>query len=284
MTFPDPSGMASAAPAPQESNVTNEPSQSVQGPQEQAASQALYELEKIGKFKFEGQEWTPEALKKAILREKDYTKKTQEIGEQRKSFETDEKFYKNLHWDLKAVSQNPKLINEFIRTYPAKFHSYLKEYLEASHEEQQALDKRSQNGQQSRPLPDVELLSRLERVEQSYAQQEIAKNEAQISSIMERMGKKYPDAMSEMVLAHALDVHGNGTPLDEQAWEQIYKQMDAKGKEFVKARYGDLVKQQKSANEKSRGVESGGGIVGQAPKKMSFKEATDAAIKGLTNR
>ncbi len=281
MTFPDSSVAVDAATASQDSNsVAHEQGQGPQTPQDQA--QAVYELEKLGKFKFDGQDWTPEDLKKAVLRMKDYTTKTQALSEEKKSyskqFEQKEHFYKNLPWDLDRVKKDPNLIPEFIKVYPAEFHQILKDHLNDVQPSQ------SQSKQTSQPLVDVELLSRVNSLEQTFQQQEIAKNEALITQTMSKMASKYPDAIPDLVLARAYEVHDAGTKLTDQVWEQIYKQVDAQGKQFVKARYGDLVKQQKSANEKARGVESGGGIPGQAPKKLSFREATEAAVRDLSGK
>ncbi len=284
MAFPSPQdvGLETASPSQDSSNnnVSNDQAPESQQTQDQAISQVVYELEKLGKIKFQGEEWTPDSLKKAMLREKDYTRKTQEVAEQRKNFESEEKFYRNLHWDLQAVAKNPELVSKFIQTYPAKFHQYLKEYLS---ETSKSPDPQSQ--QQRQPTPDVELMSRLDRMEKVYAEQEIAKNESVIQSTMDRMSKKYPDAIPDLVLARVVEVHDQGTQLTDQVWDQIYKQVDTQMKDFVKARYGDMVKQQKSANEKARDVGSGGGTVGTAPKKFnSFKELNDFSVKDIVNR
>ena len=278
--FPDISELQSQQSASQTSEQSHPSPNQSQGSQDQAASQAIYELEKLGRIKYKGEEWTPDALEKAILREKDYTKKTQSLGKDRESFEGERKFYENLHWDLKRVAENPSLVNAFIQTYPAKFHQYLKEYLGASQQNSQAAEK-----QQAQYTPDIDTMSRVERLEQMLNQQEIQKNEAQIQSMMDKFSKKYPDAMTDLVLASALELHEQGTKLDEASWEQIFKQKDAQGKEFVKARYGDLVKKQTSANEKARGVEPGGGAVGQAPKKFSkIEEIGKFAAEQLSQR
>ena len=279
MSFPDISAKVeqAAAASPNTDNQNVNQTESVQTTQEQAASQAVYELEKLGRIKFKGEELTPDALEKAMLRMKDYTTKTQSLSKEREAFQQEQKFYDNLVWDLQKVSKNPALVEQFIKTYPPKFHQVLKEYLQDSQSQPTEV-------KQNANLPNVELMSRLEQIEKRFADQEVAKNEAQIQSTMDKFSQKYPDAIKDLVLARAVEVNEAGTELTEQVWESIFKQVDAQGKEFVKSRYGDLVKKQSTANEKARGIEPGGGAIGQAPKKMSFKEATEAAISSLTQR
>jgi hypothetical protein len=81
----------------------------------ESTPQTVAELDKLEKFKFEGQEYTPQELKNAILRQSDYTRKTQEFSQERR-------FYDNLQADLRSVRSNPALAAEFRRTYPEKFH------------------------------------------------------------------------------------------------------------------------------------------------------------------
>lgn len=266
------------ANSPAESQLTegSEQVQNTQQTQDQVTPQTVYELEKLGKFKFDGQDWTPQDLKKAILRERDYTQKTQKHSESVKSFEQERKYYENLAWDLQMVAKDPRLINKFIEVYPSKFHSVLKEYLGGNTQAANEVQKSSQ--------PDVELLSRLDKLEKTYQQMDQEKQDAYIKSVMDRYSKKYPDAIQDLVLAKAIEVHDSGTQLNDESWEKIFKQVDEQCKNHVKARYGELINKQKTANEKSKDVSSGGGTVGQAPKKMSFKEATEAAIQGLSTR
>jgi hypothetical protein len=265
MSFPDLSAQVIEAASQSTENKDVSAPESSQSTQDQAVSQAVYELEKLGRIKYKGEELTPDALEKAMLRMKDYTTKTQSLAKERESLEGERKFYENLAWDLQKVRDNPQLVNQFISTYPAKFHQYLKEYLTTGSIDNTQAAKQSEK----QTTPDIELMSRLDRLEKTFTEQEVAKNEAQIQSYMDKLSKKYPDAISDLVLARAVEIHDQGTALNEQVWEQIYKQVDAQGKEFVKSRYGEMVKQQTSANEKAKGVAAGGGQVGQAPKKFS---------------
>jgi hypothetical protein len=75
----------------------------------------------------------------------------------------------------------------------------------------------------------------------------------------------------------------NGAQLSEEAWEQIFKQVNDEVQTRLKAKYGELVKQQKEANQKGKDVPAGGGTVGRAPKKFtSFREINEHAFPGMT--
>lgn len=246
---------------------------------------AIAELDKMDKFKFQGQEWTPKDLEKAVMRQKDYTQKTQSLAEERKqmeSFKNESKFYENLYFDLQKVKSasekgDNSLVNEFLQVYPEKFHSYLKEILGTT--SQQPAQK-----QQSQPF-DFETATRLQKVEKVIYDQEVAKNEAYISSTVDKMSKKYPDAIPEMAIARVYEAHNAGTKITEREWDKAFQQVDEQIKGVVKARYGDLVKKQQDANQRGRDVDSGGGTIGRAPEKFkSLGDVTKFAISDLTRK
>lgn len=253
----------------------------------QTASEALAELEKMEKFKFQGQEWSPKDLEKAIMRNKDYTQKTQALAEERRQIEqqrSEAKYYENLYADLSAVkravdSGDSSLINEFLKTYPEKFHGYLKQVLSDT-TVREAVQNRP-----SGPQYDVDTLSRLQKLESILHEQEVAKNEAAINATVSAMSKKYPDAIPEMAIARVYELHNSGVKVTEKEWEKAFQQVDEQIKGVVKARYGDLVKKQSDANKKARDVESGGGTLGRAPEKFkSLKDVTNFAIQDLSRK
>lgn len=258
-------------------------------PSEQQA--LVTELEKLEKFKFQGQELTAKDLEKMILRQKDYTQKTQSLAEERKAIEAEKqerKFYENLYYDLQQVKSNPQLVQEFIKVYPEKFHGYLKEVLNS--QQTQAQDQTAQTKY------DIDQMSRMQKLENFYnqqqemiQQQEIAKTEAAINSKIETLSKKYPDALPELAIGKVFEVYNKlqqtGGKLSDQDWESAFKASDAQVKDLLKSRYGELVKKQTQANAKARDVDSGGGTVGRAPQKFkSLKEVTDFAVNDLTGR
>ena len=235
------------------------------------------ELEKLSKFKYQGQELTPKDLEAMILRQKDYTQKTQALSKDRESFQSEQKFYENLYYDLSNVKNNPQLANEFLKVYPEKFHTYLKQVLGQDEQKQQA--------QEQTPKFDVELNSRLQKLESFYYEQEVAKNTQEINSTVDKLTQKYPDALPELAISRVYEAYNRGEKITPEAWENAFKTADAEMKDLIKTKYGDLVKKQTQVNNKSRDVDSGGGTIGRAPQKFkSLADVTNHAIKDLTNR
>jgi hypothetical protein len=242
----------------------------------QTQAEQIMELEKhFGdkKFRFNGQEMTVKELRAAYMRQQDYTTKTQTLAEERK-------YYENLYWDLQKVKENPQLVQEFIKTYPEKFHNYLDSVLKNT-QGQQTVDSRAQS-----PQYDVQTLSRLERLEKSYHAQELEKNELAIQQVMTSMAKKYPDAHDRFVLPVAYELaEKKGEQLTEQEWEDIYKAADQEMKSIIKGKISENQKKQSEANRKAQDVSSGGGTVGQAPKKFkTIQEVGEYAQRSLSNR
>ncbi len=240
-------------------------------------AQALAELEKIGKFTYKGQQMTVADLEKAMLRQQDYTKKTQGLSEERKAFEREQKFHENLYYDLARVKANPNLANDFLRLYPEKFHKHLEELFSEGEVEDKGQEARSQA-----QTPDVQLLSRINKLETHFHEQEVSKNRQEIDKTVDDLSKKYPDANPELALSRAYEAYNAGTSLTKEVWENIFKKCDQDGKEWVKSRYSQMVKKQTAVNTKSRDVEGGGGTVDRAPHKFnSIDDVTKHAISQL---
>lgn len=267
-----------SAPSP-EQNTSNDSSPGAQDtapstssgsaqPTQSEVALAIADLEKMDKFKLDGQEWTLKDLKAAIMRQKDYTQKTMSLSEERKSLQEEKKFYENLAWDLDKVRANPALANEFVKVYPKQFHKYAEDYLKNPSPDGQ---QQSVQGQKPQPQVDVQLLSRLDQLEKAHQAQEVQKNERLIEQTMAKLSEKYPDAANfkEMVLGRAFEAHSNGVVLNDEAWEGIYKQVNSEVEGLLKAKYGNLVKKQTEANAKSRDVGVGGGSAGRAPVKFT---------------
>lgn len=237
----------------------------------------IYELEKLSKFKYQGQELTPKDLEAMILRQKDYTQKTQALSKERESFQSEQKFYENLYHDLNNVKNNPELANEFIKVYPEKFHSYLKQVL--------GQNDQTQNAQNQKPQFDVDTAARLQKLESFYYEQEVAKNTQEINSTVDKLSQKYPDALPELAISRVYEAYNRGEQITPEAWEHAFKTADAEMKNLIKTKYGDMVKKQTEVNNKSRDVDSGGGTIGRAPQKFkSLADVTKYAVKDLTNR
>lgn len=239
-------------------------------------AQAIAELDKMERFKYQGQEWTKKDLENAILRQKDYTKKTQELSEGRKAYESEKKYHAALYYDLDTIRSNPtkENINEFIRVYPQSFHSHLQKVLETLQTQNNQQGSQNQQSQTQRPQYDVDLMSRLTKLEKATHDQEVAKNTTNINTIIGEMSKKYPDAIPKLAIAEIFDKYNEtGKEPSKEDWDEAFKAVNDQLDKHYKSRYGSLVKKQTQANDKGRGDAPGGGQVGKAPPK--FKRIED---------
>lgn len=247
---------------------------------ERAIENAITELDKLEKFRFEGQEYTPKALKDAILRQQVFSKKTSELAKERESFEQERKFYDNLYADLNAVRQDPNLASEFIKLYPEKFHQALKQVLTES----QGQASPAQTQKQSAPF-DVELQGRLTKLEKHLHEQEVSKNTQEINSLISEYSKKFPKAIPKLAIADVFEAYNQGVKPSAEMWEQAFQASQEFMESQMKTHYGELQKKQTEANKKARDVDSGGGTPSRAPKKFgSLREVTEHAANSLENR
>lgn len=243
---------------------------------EAEAQPSVMDLEKLERFMYQGKEWTPKDLQSAIMRQADYTQKTQALSEERKYFD-------NLEHDLRAVRENPQLAEEFKRVYPDKFHSYL-EYAAPNTQGQP-------QGPQGQPPgaatqfqlpPEVQAkLDSIDKLQKAWTEQEVEKTQAQLDAIFDRFGKKYELADERNVTALAIDLHRQGVKLDDAQWEKIFADDHKRHEQRYESRYQAKVKEWKETNKRAADAGPGGGTPGQAPKKLSFAEATEEAIKNL---
>lgn len=246
---------------------------------------SIADLDKMDRFKFDGREMTREELKSSYLRQQDYTRKTQELAEQRRAFEQDRKFYENLNADLRMVQQNPALANEFIKIYPQRFHSALRDVLNGGQPAS------TQQTQQQNRGPDVDMMSRMANLEKFYHDQEVSKNETQINGTIDKMSSKYPDAIPELVIGRVFEAYTQMLKNDPQAkltsqmWEDTFKSVDSFMKDRVNTMYKSKQQEQLKANKRSGDVSAGGGTVGRAPQKFKdLKSVTEFAVRDLTGR
>jgi len=246
------------------------------------SEQALLDLTKAGKFLVDGKEMTWDELNKERLRHSDYTKKTQALAEERK-------FYDNLNADLKTVKSNPKLVDEFKKTYPEKFHAYLDYVIE------------KQQKQDTTQLPDEvmeklkrvdhidELEQRLKSFEDERQQAESAKINNTLEQYEQKFTKKYPNAEIGSVY-HAIEAHvkkmRDENPeygfkdLNEKVIESFYKSThDYFNKRFTEWQNNQL-KSIREGNKMGSDIPPGGGVPSGAPTKMRLKDVADSIING----
>lgn len=261
------------------------PQSDLSSPDPGGAAPSITELEKLERVRFQGQEWTPKDLERALMRQKDYTQKTQSLSEERKSFEGERKFYENLHADLRIITgsdqaHRDQLISEFVKLYPQKFHGALRQALS-----------QSSPVQQTQQHTDVELLGRVAHLEKFYHSQEVAKERTRIDQTVSNLSKQFPDAIPEMAIGRVFEAYNKlletdpNAKLTEDMWKESFKTVEQQLKSWSDNRQKALIKKQQAANAKGAAPVSGGGTVGRAPPKFkSLKDVTDFAVKDLSGR
>lgn len=280
-----------SAPAPEAQSPQTESIQTPEQSNTQDLQQQIHEIDKFQRFKFKGQEYTPKDLEAAMLRQKDYTEKTQKLAQERKAFEAkikeaeeDQKFQSNLQADLEFIKKNPQHAAKFLEVYPKKYHQYLQRTL-------QELNQAQTQGPQAPNYEVLQAMKRLETLESFYNQQEVAKNELEINQKLESFSKKYPDADVEKCLARLNEMQMQMTKQDESAqlseenWEQVFKAVEEAEQQKWKSKYSTLVKKQLDANSKAKDVDAGGASVGRAPPKFkNLSDVTKYAAQSLSKR
>ncbi len=244
----------------------------------------LAELEKLERFRFDNQEWTPKDLKNAVLRMNDYTRKTQELAESRKSVETEQLYRDNFKVDFQKVLQNPELIDVFKQYYPKHWVEVAEQLLETT----KSSSGSTQNAQPNQQQPpqgsalDSKLLKRIDYIEKTFQQREVEALEKTLDAEFDKLTQKYPKANQELALARAQLLSDKQVDiLKDGKLEEIFKSLHDVESGREKQWRDSMVKEQKTANAKGRDTGKGGGTAGKAPEKMSFREARDNMLKGL---
>lgn len=249
--------------------------------QAQSEAKSALTLDNVDEFIFQGHKWTPEELNKAMLRHADYTRKTQEIAEQRK-------YISNLAADLELVRQNPTLVEQFKSVYPKEFHSYLRFAIA----EQKADLSDDADDSVNLPKSVMEKLSKLDKLEEKLRQmdemtreREVEAASKQLDVILDKFSGKYPFAVEDAVLnqAQALIDMNKDNPrfqMTEATWERIFKQVNDKIKTKVETQYKSRLEEQLKKNQKAGDIGPGGMAPGRGPSgPRTIAEATEMAIQ-----
>lgn len=232
---------------------------------------SLTDLSKLEKFVFEGKETTYKDLKNAHLRHSDYTKKTQEIAEERK-------YYDNLRADLNMLREQPHLINEFKKVYPEKFHAYL-ELVEKRAEEAQAAV-----SAESKPQADPELMREFNDLKRTVMEDKVAAISAKLDTVFASLSKKYPYADEEVVLAKAQSFRNhNKGELNDAKWDELFKADHDRHNSRYEERQKTKINEQQTANKKGKDIQGGGAIPGEAPKRVALKDVEKLIMSDLAN-
>lgn len=246
-----------------------------ESPEKPDAPTGPVDIDTLDKFRYGGKEYTPKQFKTQYIPQSVYTKKTQEIAEERK-------YYDNLRYDLASVKQNPNLADQFKSVYPEKYHHYLDVILD----KQQA--QTNQNAQpekvQAQQPVDNRFYSEFQQLKQELFEQKVSAAEADLDARIQKYSEKYPYADEEAVLARAQSLidKNPGEALSDKTWESLFKSVHDRQKAIADQFQSKQVKEQKSLNSKGKDAPSGGGSPGTPPKvARTIKEASRYALQEL---
>lgn len=256
----------------------------VKGEQADAGNEPL-DLDKVEKFYFRGQELTPEEIDRGFMRQQDYTRKTQELSNERK-------FIQNLSADLESVRDNPQLAEQFKKIYPENYHKFL-EMVNKESSDSYDMDDADEN---SLPPHVMEKLKKLDQIEQKLQAQEKQQHEAQvqaaekvIDNMFDKFGKQFPYAVEDVVInrVQAMLEENRDNPnfrLTEGTWQRVFKQVNDHYLKQFESRYRSQTEAQLKTSENASDSAPGGMAPGRQPKRLSFEEATEMAIQDLSGR
>lgn len=268
-----------AAQTAQSQSATSE--STVETTQEQAtpreSTPSVVDIDKLEKFMYEGKEWTKDDLRKSILMHQDYTKKTQEVANERKAIESEKRFAENVPHDLEKLARDPTLISEFRRIYPQKYHATAEKLLERLGVPRTQPDQARVNDYSAE-------VARLERVEQWMNTVETEKMQQHLDHTFDKLKAQFPEADELVVIAKAQAKRSQGEDIKGSDFEKWFKTDHESRAKKLEDYYLSKIKDQKAANRKGRDVPAGGEAPSAPAKKLTWKEATAQAVKDLSNR
>lgn len=243
---------------------------SLDEPSNQEKPQSPVDLDSVEKFRLNGRDWDRKELLSGIMMQSDYTKKTQALAEERRYIEA-------LNIDLKAVKDNPSLADEFKKTYPEKYHSYLEYVLEKSG----VVKTQGLSAEKVASNIDPQLMTRIESLEKDIEERKVSAINAELDAKFQTLSKKYDMADEEMVLARAQSLLDKKGSLSDADWDSLWKQVHERNQKLADTYYSKKYGKQKEANGSARDVPQGGGIPSKGPAKAkSIKEVTDMLFTG----
>jgi hypothetical protein len=241
----------------------------------------LKELVKDSKFKFEDKEYTLDDLKKHMMRDADYRKKTQELSAFKKQNEQalkeheelkgDQKYWENLQYDLAALRADPSQLWKFKQVYPEKFHAYAKEFEQHSNVDLDSIRK------EFKSLIDKEINPIRESLTEREKQAELARWNAWDTEAK----SKFPYALPQQVEGIIRQAEAEKMPITQDTWNQAYKisheAMEARAKEIAQAQFLKT-KQNNTAAKEPKG---GGSIPIQSQEKIPWNKTQEALMRYL---
>jgi hypothetical protein len=243
-------------------------------------AQAVLDLSKAEKFMLDGKEYTYDKLRKEMLLQADYTRKTQEIATERQYMAQQKELNEHFKADLPKVLQNPELLAEMKRHYPEEFVKMAESFLELSpRQQQQAM---GQQGMSVDPQSIRKLVEPLVKpIQDKLDKYETEALTKQLDTIVTQMKTKFPSADEEYAIARLRALSDQNVPITEQKIEEVFKYFHEKDIESKETYHREKLKKQSEANKKGSDIAAGGGTPGQAPTKLKLNEVAGALTDHL---
>ena len=268
---------------------------SEKGDEQTEGNSDIIELDGADKIKFRGQEYTPEELDQAMLRQSDYTRKSQDVANDRKEIESHQNYIDNVAVDLERIRANPALADQFKQVYPEQYHRYLKFVGTPGQVKGKQGDAENnltnlppEVTEKLRKLDTLEAkMDKLDRFEQTFRVREVEAADKVLDVVFDKFGKEYPYAVEDSILNTAqsmLEANKDNPKFEitNAAWGRMFKQSN----EFYQKRWdkthGGQVDAQLEASKKASDSGPGGAAPGRQPAKaQTFDEASESMIRDL---
>lgn len=247
--------------------------------QKQPDLEDIVDLGKLPKFKWNGKTLTAKELQNMAMMQSDYTKKTQEISQNKK-------YYENLYHDLNYIKNNPDKVEEFRKVYPKSFHSYLDSVM-ADLAQTTKPQGEAPTEQKTAPDKSQTVDPRFDEVYNFYKEQRQQSTQEKVDALFDRLTTKFPNADEEKVISRVQILRelskkdpSNYKEPNDQEVEKLFKQDHEAFEKRLQDHTKRILDEQRKANARGRAPGPGGAIPGQAPKiAKSIREATELALQ-----
>ena len=239
----------------------------------------IIEIDALDKVKFNGKEYSPDELNRMLLRQEDYTKKTQILANERK-------FIDNLQYDLDNVRANPQLADQFKQIYPDKFHHLVDYALNTGPKPENELDDDFESSDITVSLKKKvdELENKLSQYDAKFHDEKVDAAQAQLDAVFNTLGQKYDLADEDAVINRAQRMLAENAEnphfeMTQAHWDRLFRADHESRENRYSERQKKLVESQAERGKLAIDGGSGGQGPGRARKRMTFDEATEMAVE-----
>lgn len=259
-----------------------------QPPQEaKEQAQALLDLSKAEKFVIDGREYTLDQLKKEMMFQQDYTRKTQSFAEEKKAYEAQRKtaeLENSFQADLETVRRNPSRFSELAKHYPREMIDKARALIQQDMSKSQQPDPKVGAALARDEIESI-IESRFKSHEEKIENQRLV---GELDNIFSEMKSKYPEMkdgrMERFVLAELQAQDASGQKIDKSVVEKTFKDLNDWMIGTREAHTKSVLTKQSEANKRGKDVGAGGGTPGQAPAKLKLGDVKGALMKHLQNQ